>query len=154
MKRFSFLFLLIIFSYLVWIPVAGVAQESEAMAQPQIKIMTTDQLVSEAKKYAPQITPQEAQAQIDSGSVIILDVREADEFKQGHLPGALLIPRGLLEFKVKEKIPDQDAKIIVYCKVGGRGALAAETMKILGYKNVENIEGGWEAWLKDDLPVE
>ena len=121
---------------------------------PQIKTMTTDEMVAEAKKYAPQITPQTAKGQIDSGSYIILDVREPNEFKQGHIPGAINIPRGLLEFKIADSIPNKDAKIIAYCKVGGRGALAAETLKILSYKNVENITGGWEAWLKAGYPAE
>ena len=154
MKRFSGLLLVLIFALLISLPASNYAQEAEATPQLQIKIMTTKELVAAAEKYAPQITPAQAKTEMDSGSVIILDVREPKEFKQGHLPGAINIPRGVLEYKVDKKIPDRNAKIITYCKVGGRGALAAQTLKILGYKNLENIIGGWEAWLKADLPVE
>jgi rhodanese-related sulfurtransferase len=154
MKRYFSLPLLAMLICLLCLPSVNFAQQADTTAMPQIKTMTTDEMVAEAKKFAPQITPETAKQQIDNGSYIILDVREPNEFKQGHIPAAINIPRGLLEFKIAESVPNKDANIITYCKVGGRGALAAMTLKILGYKNVENIAGGWEAWLKAGYEAE
>lgn len=72
----------------------------------------------------------------------------------GHVPGARHIPRGLLEFKIDKKIPDRTADIILYCKMGGRGCLAACTLCRMGYKNAKNMDGGWMAWEKAGYPVE
>jgi len=76
------------------------------------------------------------------------------EFKMGHIPGAVHIERGLLEFKINNQVPDKNAQIVVYCKLGGRGSLSAHTMVRMGYKNVINIEDGWIAWEKAGYPVE
>jgi rhodanese-related sulfurtransferase len=83
-----------------------------------------------------------------------LDCRESKEFKMGHVPDAINIPRGLIEFKIDKKIPDKTTKIVVYCKVGGRGCLSACTLCRMGYKNVMNMAGGWMAWEKAGYPVE
>jgi rhodanese-related sulfurtransferase len=154
MKRFTLISITLIVVYVLWLPTFSFSQEAVSDSSLQIKTMTTNELVNAAKKYAPQITVEQAKQEIEAGSVVILDVREPKEFKQGHLPGAINIPRGLLEFKVLDKIPDQNSNIVVYCKVGGRGALAAKTLRILGYNNVKNIAGGWEAWLKAGFDVE
>jgi len=111
--------------------------------------------VKEAKEKIKEVTVAEAKAKIDSGApLVILDVREPNEFKRGHVPKAINIPRGLLEFQVTKKIPDKNAYIIVYCAVGGRGALAAYALVQMGYKNVVNMDGGWKAWVKAGYPVE
>ena len=112
-------------------------------------------LVNEAKEQVCEISPAEAKAKIDSdASVIILDVREPDEFEKGHIPKAINIPRGLLEFKVTKEIPNKDAQILVYCKSGGRSCLACSTLLEMGYKNAVSIAGGWTAWLKAGYAVE
>jgi len=116
---------------------------------------TATDLVNAAKEKVCEISVAAAKEKIDSGaSLIILDVREPDEFKKGHVPKATNIPRGLLEFKVTKAIPNKDAKIIAYCKTGGRSCLACSTLLTMGYKNVESIAGGWQAWLKAGYPVE
>jgi rhodanese-related sulfurtransferase len=116
---------------------------------------TATDLVNEAKKKICEISAAEAKAKIDSGaSLIVLDVREPDEFKKGHIPKAINIPRGLLEFKVTKEIPNKDAQILAYCKTGGRACLACSTLLAMGYKNVVSIAGGWQAWLKAGYPVE
>ena len=116
---------------------------------------TATDLVNEAKKKISEISVADAKAKIDSdASVIVLDVREPDEFKKGHIPKAKNIPRGLLEFKVAKEIPNKDAQILVYCKSGGRSALASSTLLEMGYKNVKSIAGGWQAWLKAGYAVE
>ena len=116
---------------------------------------TAQDLVNEAKEKVCEISVADAKTKIDSdASVIVLDVREPDEFKKGHIPKAKNIPRGLLEFKVTKEIPNKDAKILAYCKSGGRSCLACSTLLAMGYKNAESIAGGWQAWVKAGYPVE
>jgi rhodanese-related sulfurtransferase len=116
---------------------------------------TPAELVQEAKEEVCEISPAEAKEKIDAGGpLFILDVREPDEFDKGHIPQAMNIPRGLLEFKIGSKIPNKDAHILAYCKSGGRSCLACSTLLEIGYKNAMSIEGGWQAWLKAGYPVE
>jgi rhodanese-related sulfurtransferase len=116
---------------------------------------TATDLVNEAKKKVCEVSVAEAKAKIDSGaSLIVLDVREPDEFKKGHVPKAINIPRGMLEFKINKEIPNKDAQILAYCKTGGRSCLACSTLIAMGYKNVKSIAGGWDAWVKAGYPVE
>ena len=80
---------------------------------------------------------------------VVLDVREADEYEQGALLGAVHIPRGFLESQVEGKITDHDAPVVVYCAGGVRSAFAAETLQQLGYTNVVSMDGGFNRW-KDE----
>jgi rhodanese-related sulfurtransferase len=94
---------------------------------------------------------------------LLIDLREAAEFERGHIPGAVLLPRGLLEFEIHglvdrhrtdpERAPE-DQPIVLYCGTGGRSALAAETMARLGYRNVRSLSGGLVAWSEAKLPVD
>jgi len=118
------------------------------------KVMTTKDLVAEANEHVTNIPVSAAKNLFDEGGYIFLDVRTAREYKMGHIPGAIHIERGLLEFKINNQLPDKDAQIVVYCKVGGRGCLAANTLVRMGYKNIINIEEGWVSWEKADYPVE
>jgi rhodanese-related sulfurtransferase len=88
---------------------------------------------------------------------LILDVREPAEHAEGCLPGAINIPRGVLEFKIGNHTSFQDqqeANIIVYCQTGGRSALATEALLKLGYKNAISMTGGFNAWTDSGLQVE
>ncbi len=117
--------------------------------------MTAKDFVKEAKKAVTEISVVNAKAAIDSGKVqVVLDVRTAKEFKKGHLPKAVNIPRGLLEFKATKKIPNKDAFIICYCKSGGRSCLSTCTLGEMGYKNVKSMAGGWKAWVKAGYPIQ
>ena len=110
--------------------------------------MKTDHdLVAAAKTRIHEIDLQEADAAIKAADVVI-DVREADEFHAGHIPGAINIPRGLLEFKLSNEpeLAQRDQKLVLYCKNSGRAALAACSLKDMGYLHVPSIEGGFEAW--------
>jgi rhodanese-related sulfurtransferase len=71
-------------------------------------------------------------------------------FSAGHLDDAILLPRGVLEFKISgvEELADKSAAVLIYCRTGGRAALATQTMQELGYNNVMSIAGGFEAWSK------
>ena len=118
------------------------------------KDMTAKDMVGEAKKNICEVSVSEAKGMLDKGGYIFLDCREPKEFKMGHVPGAMNIPRGLLEFKIGKKVDDKNANIIMYCKKGGRGCLATCTLCRMGYKNVKNMAGGWKAWEKAGYAVE
>ena len=118
------------------------------------KDMTAKDLVAEAKKDITVVDVAAAKGILDKGGAIFLDCREPKVFKSGHIPGAMNIPRGLLEFKIAKKISDKNKEIVIYCKKGGRGCLAAFNLVRMGYKNVKNLDGGWQAWEKAGNPVE
>lgn len=89
-----------------------------------------------------QITAEEAKKIMDSEiKSIILDVREQDEFDEGHIPGAILLPYTKIDAGAEEKIPDKDALILVYCRSGRRSKIAAESLAKLGYTNVKEFGG-------------
>ncbi|MGH8372616.1 MAG: rhodanese-like domain-containing protein [Gammaproteobacteria bacterium] len=115
---------------------------------------TAADLVSKAKTRINEITPQELSGKM--GGVTIIDVREPEEFLAGHLPGAINIPRGLLEFRVDNHpiVCDRNCSIVMQCQSGGRSALATVAMQELGYKNVTNLAGGYAAWNAAGLPTE
>jgi len=116
--------------------------------------MTAKDFVKEAKKTIKEISVADAKAAIDSNKALVLDCRTAKEFKKGHLPKAINLQRGLLEFKVNKKFPDKTAQIIVYCKSGGRSCLSTCTLVKMGYSNVVSMAGGWKAWVKAGYPIE
>ena len=94
------------------------------------------------KAMYEQITPEEAKKIMDSGEEhIILDTREQDEFDEGHIPGAILIPYTEIENKAEEMLPDKDAQILVYCRSGRRSKIASESLAKLGYTNVKEFGG-------------
>lgn len=89
-----------------------------------------------------QITAEEAKKIMDSGEEhIILDTREQDEFDEGHIPGAILIPYNEIENKAEAMLPDKDKLILVYCRSGRRSKIAAESLSKLGYTNVKEFGG-------------
>ena len=118
------------------------------------KDMTVKELVDEAKAGIRTISAAEANAMFGKTGVVFLDVREPDEFKAGHIPGAVNIPRGLLESRIEEQIPDKNTTIVVYCRSGVRSALASATLVKMGYKGVLNMDGGWKAWQEAGYPAE
>jgi len=103
-------------------------------------------MLSQVKQGIVEIDPAAAAV---SGQALFLDVREADEYAQGAVPGALHIPRGMLELQVEGRVPDKDSKIVVYCAGGTRSALAAQALGQLGYSDVASMAGGFNKW-KDE----
>ncbi len=116
--------------------------------------MTAKDLVAEAQKNITMLSVADAKALLDKGGVLFIDCRESNEYKSGHVPGAINIPRGLLEFQIGSKITEKNAQVVMYCKSGGRASLACCSIQRMGYKNVKNMDGGWQAWAKAGYPVE
>ena len=90
----------------------------------------------------------------DSLDVTFLDVRERDEWEEGHIPGAVLLPRGSLESRIEQQVSDRDREIVVYCAGGSRSAFAAKTLEELGYENVVSLAGGFGEWKRSGNPFE
>ena len=110
-------------------------------------------LVADAKKNITEISPGDAAAKSKSGNAVIIDVRDKDEWDEGHIPGAIHMSRGTIELEIEEKVPDPNAMIICHCGGGGRSALAAENLQKMGYKNVRSMAGGFKAWKAIGLPT-
>ena len=105
-------------------------------------------IMAEARKEIPEVSAQQVNELLknNGNSPVLLDVRESDEWRQGHLEGALPLPRGFLEIKVESAVPNKEAPIIAYCAGGVRSLLAAKAMKEMGYQNVSSMAGGYAAW--------
>jgi rhodanese-related sulfurtransferase len=111
-------------------------------------------LVADAKKKITEISPTDAaQKAKGSSDVVIVDVREKDEFDENHIPDAVHMSRGMLELEIEDKFPDRNTTIICHCGGGGRSALAAESLQKMGYKNVRSLAGGFKAWKTAGLPT-
>ena len=108
---------------------------------------TSKEILNAAKGEIREVQPEDVDSKV--GSALWLDVREADEYEQGAVPGAMHLPRGFLEFQVEGRILDKDAEVIVYCAGGSRSALAAKTLQDLGYRDVVSLVGGFNRW-KDE----
>lgn len=117
----------------------------------------TDKLLVEAKKEAGEMQPSVLKKMIDKeDAVIILDIRESEQRAEGSIyaDDTYAITRGNLEFDIGNKVKDKNAIIVTYCRGGNRGALAAQTLRHLGYKNATNLKGGLKAWAKSGYPIE
>jgi rhodanese-related sulfurtransferase len=115
---------------------------------------TAHDLVTSAKALTREVPVTQAEEVIRNADVLI-DVREADEFAAGHIPGAVHASRGMLEFKLSStpELSSRDLKLVVYCKTSGRAALAARSLHDMGYLSVTSIAGGFDAWVAAGKPV-
>ncbi len=124
--------------------------------QPSSKTMQS--MLAAAQAKVPQIDIVEARAR--HGRALFVDVRDQHEVAAGHIPGALHVPRGHLEFIADPASPSHpsqlaaDAELVIYCAAGGRSALAAATLQEMGYANVSNLVGGYAAWVNTGGPTE
>jgi len=116
--------------------------------------LTPHDLVVEAKSQIKEVSTADALSLI--GKRVVLDVREPEEFAAGHLPGAINIPRGLLEFKIGMVPPlaAPTTSILVYCRTSGRAALSAVQLQKLGYNDVVSMAGGFDVWSAEGRPTE
>jgi rhodanese-related sulfurtransferase len=108
------------------------------------------QLVDEAKREIKEIDAAELKRMQQSPeNFTLIDVREPDEVAQGAIAGSKPLPRGQLEYKIDTITADKDQPIVCYCGGGGRSALAAQSLKRMGFKNVMSLAGGYKGWSKD-----
>ena len=111
-------------------------------------------LVDDAKKRVKETNVPDVKRSIDAGEKFLLvDVREDNEWANGHLPGAVHLSKGIIERDIEARVPDTNAKLILYCGGGFRSALVADNLQKMGYTNVESMDGGWKAWLAEGLPT-
>ncbi len=115
---------------------------------------TAHDLVAIAKSSINEVAIEDAEQAIQAADVV-LDVREADEYANGHIPGAIHISRGLLEFKLSNDptLSSRDLKVVLYCKNSGRAALASKALLEMGYIHVQSIAGGFDAWVQAGNPI-
>ncbi|MBD0290907.1 MAG: molybdopterin-synthase adenylyltransferase MoeB [Thermoleophilia bacterium] len=113
------------------------------------------ELLAQVKREIDEVDAQGARERLErDGDVALVDVRERPEWDEGHVPGALHIPRGNLESRVEGFLPDRSQAIILYCATGNRSALAARTLEELGYENVASLAGGFTEWKRNGFPFE
>ncbi|HEY1484064.1 MAG TPA: rhodanese-like domain-containing protein [Candidatus Acidoferrum sp.] len=112
-------------------------------------------LVNDAKKHVKETNVADVKRRIDAGEKFLLvDVREDNEWAQGHLPGAVHMGRGVIERDIEKSVPDTSAKMVLYCGGGFRSALSADNLQKMGYTNVESMDGGWRGWLEAKFPIQ
>jgi rhodanese-related sulfurtransferase len=112
-------------------------------------------LVNDAKKRVKETNVADMKRRMDAGEKIVLvDVREESEWAQGHLPGAMHLGKGIIERDIEQRVPDTNAKIVLYCGGGFRSALTADNLQKMGYTNVESMDGGWKGWIGAGLPTQ
>jgi rhodanese-related sulfurtransferase len=142
-----------VLSFVFVLSVVGLAfaQEQKPAGPPPV----VKEMVAKAKSAIKTVSAADVKAAIDKKEkAVYLDVRDPGEYTAGHLPGAINVSRGTLEFNVWKAIPDQNAKVIVYCKTAGRSTLATKTLNDLGYKNAILMDAQFEDWIKAGYPVE
>jgi rhodanese-related sulfurtransferase len=118
--------------------------------------------IKAAKARISEISPQQLQQMLASDDdLLLVDVRESSEHEQGHIKGALLVPRGILEAAADPAYPKhhdelsaaRERPVVLYCATGGRSALAADTLRLMGFTNVFSLDGGFVRWAQEALPV-
>src|SRR5215470_16671584 len=105
-------------------------------------LSTFKELFRKVKTEVREVSVEEAR-ELEKAGAVLVDVREADEWSQGHVPGSVFIPRGYLELRVEEQVPDKEREVVLYCAGGTRSALGARTLRELGYTKVSSMRGGF-----------
>jgi len=111
-------------------------------------------LLAQTKAEIDEIEASDARARLEDGETVFVDVRERAEWDEGHVPGAVHIPRGSLESRIEGLLPDRARPLVVLCSGGSRSAFAAKTLTELGYERVESLRGGFTDWKRNGLPFE
>jgi len=129
---------------------------TEALRTNRTGGKTVQQLIAEASRAITFVSMRDAATQIEQAapSLVVLDVREREAFRTKRLPSARNVPRGELELRANQELPDPTARILVYCQFGKISTLAAQTLRVLGYTRAVALDGGFEAWTQHGLPTE
>jgi len=115
---------------------------------------TLKDMLTEARQVVPEEGPAEVARRLSAGEMlVVIDVRDPDEFRDGHLEAATNISRGFLEFRVGTAVSDPSTPVVLYCQTGLRSMLAAKALKDLGYSTVINLQGGYQKWVQSGMPV-
>lgn len=123
--------------------------------------MSLMDFVRAAKSCITEITPQELVDKLNKkDDLLLIDVREHGEYENGHIKGAHLVPRGIIEAAADPAYPKhlpeltaaRDGQVIVYCATGGRSAMACAVLQMMGFRNVLNLNGGYARWVDDGMP--
>jgi len=112
-------------------------------------------LVKDAKSRVREADFREVKKRLDNREkMVLVDVREDNEWARGHLPGAIHLGKGVIERDIERAIPDKNAVLVLYCGGGYRSALAGDNLMKMGYTNVISMDGGWRAWVEAGYPTE
>src|SRR6266700_448801 len=115
---------------------------------------TLKEMLAEARQIIPEQPPAELKKRLDAGEpVVVIDVRDPDEYRDGSIEAANNISRGFLEFRIGSVASDPSTPLVLYCQTGLRSMLATKALHDLGYKNVINLQGGFQRWAQSGLPV-
>jgi glyoxylase-like metal-dependent hydrolase (beta-lactamase superfamily II)/rhodanese-related sulfurtransferase len=116
---------------------------------------TVAQMLADAAASVPFMSLTELKSRIESGNsdVLVLDVRERDAYEQGHIPGAKLLPRGQLELRVNQELPDPTRRIVACCELGRISTLATATLREMGFLRAVALDGGMQAWREARYPL-
>src|SRR3982750_548000 len=109
-------------------------------------------LLREARKEIPEVTPPEVDALREGKKATLIDVREDSEWDQGHVPGAVHISKSYIEQQIEAAVPNRDAPVVLYCAGGVRSLFAAQPLRDMGYSDVASMKGGFQAWKGQGLP--
>jgi ubiquinone/menaquinone biosynthesis C-methylase UbiE/rhodanese-related sulfurtransferase len=134
--------------------VFALGQKHDPKAKVKIKVKDLPEVTGSVRRRIQEMNPFEIKKNLKQRDLVYLDVREADECKEGFVKGGVRLPRGELELRVQSEIPSAETPIVVISRDGHLGVLAASTLQNLGYKNVWNVLGGFLAWKADGMPVE
>ncbi len=124
--------------------------------------MSLMDFIKAARGRISEVDPQRLHQMLDSqNDLLLVDVRESSEYEQGHIKGAVLVPRGILEAAADPAYPKhhdelstaRERPVVLYCATGGRSALAADTLQLMGFKRVFSLDGGFVRWTQEAMPV-
>lgn len=111
-------------------------------------------LVNDAKTRVREISVSDTQARLAKDqNVLLVDVREDDEWRDGHATGAKHLGKGIIERDIEQQVPDKNTELILYCGGGYRSALVADVLQRMGYTNAWSMAGGWKAWKNSGAPT-
>jgi molybdopterin/thiamine biosynthesis adenylyltransferase/rhodanese-related sulfurtransferase len=118
------------------------------------------EIMRKARQQVPEWTPSQVKQALDQQSgfndqeIVLVDVREKHEWNEGHIPGAVHVPRGFLELQIEEAVPDKSKTVVLYCAGGVRSLMAGNTLQQMGYQNAISMSGGFGQWKNSGLPFE